>query len=258
MRWWATLRGQTLGRTLFGLMEMREALVDVTYLELKAVRGGAFLDVDYHAPTRRARYDEVLAWLQRNRYWLFSRRALLRDSVVMPHDTMQWLCGETALRKSVAKVEALATVVAAELASRCFLEHYGAHAARDPAGAAYRALLARDADGEFWLPTLMLAEVEAHAGAMDQLLGEGSARALYGAVACLREALEALVQVGELRLMAEQLVADKFQVRRRDRGPSPQQRRGVRSGLPGMGPASALLSSENVPWPPIATCEGTC
>ncbi len=36
VRWWATLRGQTLGRTIFGLMEMREALVDLAYLELKA------------------------------------------------------------------------------------------------------------------------------------------------------------------------------------------------------------------------------
>ena len=67
VRWWASLRGQTLGRTLFGLMEMREALVDVVFLELKALHGFAFKDVDYHMPNPRSSYEDILAWMQRNR-----------------------------------------------------------------------------------------------------------------------------------------------------------------------------------------------
>ena len=57
-------------------MEMREALVDLAYLELKCVSRCMFLDVDYMGPTERSRYDDVLAWLQRNRMMLFSSRAL--------------------------------------------------------------------------------------------------------------------------------------------------------------------------------------
>ena len=71
IRWWATLRGQTLGRTTFGLMEMRESLVDVVYLELKALQGFNFSDVDFHSPNNRSSYEDVIAWIQRNRYPLF-------------------------------------------------------------------------------------------------------------------------------------------------------------------------------------------
>ena len=70
------MRGQTLGRSMYGLMEMREALVDMVYQELKAFYSKDFVDVDYYPPTERARYDDVLAWIQRNRTLLFSSRAL--------------------------------------------------------------------------------------------------------------------------------------------------------------------------------------
>ena len=73
VRWWASLRAQTLGRTVFGLMEMREALVDVVYLELKALERRTFLDVDYHGPNIRSTCDDIIAWIQRNRYPLLRK-----------------------------------------------------------------------------------------------------------------------------------------------------------------------------------------
>jgi len=61
VRWWATLRGQTLGRTVMGLMEMREAVVDLAFLELKAIHVHSFPDIDYHNPDPRSTYDDILA-----------------------------------------------------------------------------------------------------------------------------------------------------------------------------------------------------
>ena len=68
VRWWATLRGQTLGKTVYGLMEMREGLGDVAYLELKQAQDKKFLDVDYQRPIPRSTSDEVMGWMERNAY----------------------------------------------------------------------------------------------------------------------------------------------------------------------------------------------
>eukprot|EP00668_Euglena_longa_P002959 GGOE01003456.1.p1 GENE.GGOE01003456.1~~GGOE01003456.1.p1 ORF type:complete len:3098 (-),score=946.50 GGOE01003456.1:364-9156(-) len=96
--WWATLRGQTLGKTVFGLMEMREALVDVAYHELKHFKHESYLDMDYKPPAAQARYEDVLSWLQRNRYPLFSERMLMlkddESSSIIPNRPQQKLGAE--------------------------------------------------------------------------------------------------------------------------------------------------------------------
>ena len=215
VRWWATMRGQTLGRTLVGLMEMREALVDVVYLELKTVHNRSFLDVDYHAPSPRCRYDDVLAWLQRNRYHLFSRHANVESAVFFEAEDMTLLCPERALRKALSHNAALAVVLCAELACACFLEQYARCYRETAAGdsvSAYELLLAKDDRGEFELPYLVSAKMNPHPDALEQLLGPTAKPQLRRALERFREALHDLEQVNELRTKAEHIVADKFQV----------------------------------------------
>ena len=98
------MRAQTLGRTLFGLMEMREALVDVVYLELKSLCGHTYLDIDYHGPTSRSVADDVVAWMQRNRYPLFRHSTLQsrlqRGKSFVRRNRMKSVCGEVPLLPS--------------------------------------------------------------------------------------------------------------------------------------------------------------
>ena len=205
MRWWATLRGQTLGRTLFGLMEMREALVDVAYLELKALHQHSFLDMDYYSPNARSQADDVLAWLQRNRLELFRSTSLdMSPMLRRRRRSGRFHRDSTAF---VNKDAALGAVVCAELAMGCFLELLEAGpppglVCRTP----YGQLVARDADGRFVLPDLIWARAEPHMGAVEEGLGQQAASDLVLSLDRFREALEVLEVVNELRLKAEQIV----------------------------------------------------
>ena len=206
------MRGQTLGRTLLGLMEMREALVDVAYLELKTVHSKGFLDVDYHNPSSRCRYDDVLAWLQRNRYHLFNRRANVANAIFFDPEDMTLLCPERALHKGLSHSSALAVVVCAELACACFLEQYALQTAFGGRGSAYEVLMAKDKTGEFVLPYLVSPKMNPHPDTPEELLGPDAEPQLRQALGRFSEALHELEEANRLRTKAEQVVADKFQV----------------------------------------------
>ena len=50
--------------------------MDLAFLELKALSKTVFMDIDYNTPSPRSSCDDIIAWIQRNRYPLFRRQAL--------------------------------------------------------------------------------------------------------------------------------------------------------------------------------------
>ena len=232
VRWWATLRGQTLGRTIFGLMEMREALVDTVVLELKAVQRLAFVDMDYHSPDARATLEDVLAWLHRNRLELFSASDA-RTGTFTRRSRVRSLYGQDALRHALTPESALGAAVCAELAMGLFLRQLrqqrpappagegggGGEAPARPPATVYGQLVAKDGEGRYALAERLRGEVTCYPNAVEALLGKGVWDVLDRAVNTFAKALGALEQKNELRLKAEQIVQDKFQVRRRGGGP---------------------------------------
>uniref|UniRef100_A0A7S1JEU0 GH16 domain-containing protein n=1 Tax=Eutreptiella gymnastica TaxID=73025 RepID=A0A7S1JEU0_9EUGL len=206
IRWWCTLRGQTLGRTLYGLMEMREALVDSTFLELKALHHLVFVNVDYHLPNWRSRYDEILAWILRNRYHLFSIYAGCG-----PWE-MKYVSGELALHNFLDKPKALACVVIAEVAMACFLDYYKHHVKTEPHTPAYHLLRNRTPEGLYVLPCMIFAKCRPHMVALSSFIGGDFEELLIQALQRLTNSLEDMELANLMRAKADQVVAEKFQV----------------------------------------------
>ena len=189
-------------------MEMREALVDVVYLELKAQGFKSYPDVDYQGPTHRSRYDDVLAWLQRNRVMLFSDRAM-GMALGNPYE-LPFVCGETALEHALSKPEALSIIICAELAQSTFLQQYEFH--DNP----FELLVSKisERSDEYLLPALIrdLLRPEENIKALDALIGAPWQHHMQRALRRFGEALGDLVEQNNLRLKADEIVADKFQV----------------------------------------------
>jgi hypothetical protein len=208
VRWWATMRGQTLGRSMYGLMEMREALVDMVYQELKAFYSKDFVDVDYYPPTERARYDDVLAWIQRNRTLLFSSRALGMEVGNM--EELKYLCGETCLQHALPKVESLSILVCSELALCCFIEEYQFHKGKMNA---YNVLVQRDEEtGRYLLPGLVMGRLAEAMDSLNTLIGTRHVHWVMSGLSRFEVALGNLESHNALRLKADQITEDKFQL----------------------------------------------
>ena len=128
-------------------------------------------------------------------------------------EELKFVCGEVALEHALPKSEALSIVICAELAMGCFLQHYRSQR-DDPrkARSPYQCLIAKDVTGEYLLPALVWARLKPHSDKLTTMIGAEHAVWVHKRLCALGASLYALERQNDLRLRAEQIVQDKFQV----------------------------------------------
>ena len=121
---------------------------------------------------------------------------------------------QDAMMKSMEKEESLAIVVCAELAMGCFLELMSSMQEPGPSReqTPYEQLVRRAPEGGFLLPARIQAKTENSIDELEQMLGAEAEYMVQNALDRFSSALHALIETNRLRLRAEQIVQDKFQV----------------------------------------------